>query len=63
MFLSMSLGVVVFSSDLIAQNGTGTRLIPNGAIKGAHFIETPDFVQVTGAETSTLVFSCNADAY
>ncbi|XP_006463015.1 hypothetical protein AGABI2DRAFT_43698, partial [Agaricus bisporus var. bisporus H97] len=26
----------------------GTRLIPPGAIKGAHFIQTPDFVQVTG---------------
>jgi hypothetical protein len=26
----------------------GTRLIPPGAITGAHFIQTPDFVQVTG---------------
>jgi hypothetical protein len=32
----------------VIQAGTGTRLIPDGAITGAHFIETPDFVQVTG---------------
>lgn len=30
------------------QNGTGARLIPDGAITGAHFVQTPDFVQVTG---------------
>ncbi|KAF5311021.1 hypothetical protein D9619_007903 [Psilocybe cf. subviscida] len=30
------------------ESGTGTRLIPDGAIKGAHFVQTPDFVQVTG---------------
>ncbi|KAG6828597.1 hypothetical protein H0H92_007338 [Tricholoma furcatifolium] len=29
------------------KNGTGTRLIPDGAITGAHFVQTPDFVQVT----------------
>ena len=28
--------------------GYGTRLIPNGAITGAHFVQTPDYVQVTG---------------
>ncbi|KAJ7582716.1 hypothetical protein C8J56DRAFT_792081 [Mycena floridula] len=28
--------------------GYGTRLIPDGAITGAHFVQTPDFVQVTG---------------
>ncbi|KAG6889133.1 hypothetical protein C0995_003493 [Termitomyces sp. Mi166 len=38
-----------FSSHTITfQNGTGTRLIPDGAITGAHFVQTPDFVQVTG---------------
>jgi hypothetical protein len=30
------------------QSGYGTRLIPDGTLKGAHFIKTPDFVQVTG---------------
>lgn len=28
--------------------GYGTRLIPDGTIKGAHFLKTPSFVQVTG---------------
>jgi len=28
--------------------GYGTRLIPDGTIKGAHFVQTPDYVQVTG---------------
>ncbi|KAF8223017.1 hypothetical protein L208DRAFT_1412509 [Tricholoma matsutake] len=37
------------------KNGTGARLIPDGAIKGAHFIETPDFVQVTGVGDLTLI--------
>ncbi|KAF8182062.1 hypothetical protein BJ912DRAFT_1032780, partial [Pholiota molesta] len=35
--------------------GTGTRLIPDGAITGAHFIETPDFVQVTGFGQLTVI--------
>ncbi|CUA77129.1 hypothetical protein RSOLAG22IIIB_06520 [Rhizoctonia solani] len=30
------------------QKGYGTRLIPDGTIKGAHFVQTPDYVQVTG---------------
>src|SRR6201996_2671231 len=30
------------------QSGHGTRVIPSGAITGAHFVQTPDFVQVTG---------------
>lgn len=29
-------------------DGYGTRLIPDGTIKGAHFVQTPDYVQVTG---------------
>ncbi|ELU44250.1 carbohydrate-binding module family 13 protein [Rhizoctonia solani AG-1 IA] len=28
--------------------GYGTRLIPDGTLKGAHFVQTPDYVQVTG---------------
>ncbi|KAI3613984.1 macrophage activating glycoprotein [Moniliophthora roreri] len=30
------------------KDGYGTRLIPDGTIKGAHFVKTPDYVQVTG---------------
>ncbi|KZT36170.1 hypothetical protein SISSUDRAFT_1050296 [Sistotremastrum suecicum HHB10207 ss-3] len=30
------------------KSGYGTRLIPDGTIHGAHFVQTPDFVQVTG---------------
>ncbi|EIN08212.1 hypothetical protein PUNSTDRAFT_52672 [Punctularia strigosozonata HHB-11173 SS5] len=30
------------------KDGHGTRLIPDGAITGAHFVQTPDYVQVTG---------------
>ncbi|KAI0763147.1 hypothetical protein BC629DRAFT_1682386 [Irpex lacteus] len=35
--------------------GYGTRLIPSGAITGAHFVQTPDFVQVTGVGDLTLI--------
>ena len=35
--------------------GYGTRLIPNGAITGAHFVQTPDYVQVTGVGDLTLL--------
>ncbi|KAG6876838.1 hypothetical protein C0992_011568 [Termitomyces sp. T32_za158] len=37
------------------KNGTGTRLIPDGAITGAHFVQTPDFVQVTGVGNLTFL--------
>ncbi|KAF8814669.1 hypothetical protein BYT27DRAFT_7205623 [Phlegmacium glaucopus] len=37
------------------QNGTGARLIPDGAITGAHFVQTPDFVQVTGIGNLQLI--------
>ncbi|KAI0676230.1 hypothetical protein C8Q78DRAFT_961321 [Trametes maxima] len=30
------------------KDGHGTRLIPDGAIQGAHFVQTPDYVQITG---------------
>ncbi|KAF8328096.1 uncharacterized protein EI90DRAFT_3155849 [Cantharellus anzutake] len=30
------------------RSGYGTRLIPPGAITGAHFIQTPNYLQVTG---------------
>ncbi|OBZ67652.1 hypothetical protein A0H81_12193 [Grifola frondosa] len=35
------------------KDGYGTRLIPNGTITGAYFIQTPDFVQITGAGNLT----------
>ncbi|KAF8888564.1 hypothetical protein BD779DRAFT_1439921 [Infundibulicybe gibba] len=37
------------------KNGTGSRLIPDGAITGAHFVQTPDFVQITGVGNLTLL--------
>ncbi|KAG6915946.1 hypothetical protein DXG01_009168 [Tephrocybe rancida] len=30
------------------KSGRGTRTIPNGALKGVHFVKTPNYVQVTG---------------
>lgn len=30
------------------QGGKGTRIIPDGTIFGAHFIQTPDYIQITG---------------
>ncbi|KAG6906544.1 hypothetical protein DXG01_013252 [Tephrocybe rancida] len=35
--------------------GTGSRLIPDGAITGVHFVQTPDFVQVTGVGNLTFL--------
>jgi len=31
-----------------SQPGRGTRLIPEGTITGLHFVETPDYIQLTG---------------
>ncbi|KDQ08602.1 hypothetical protein BOTBODRAFT_48091 [Botryobasidium botryosum FD-172 SS1] len=30
------------------RSGYGTRLIPDGTIQGVHFVQTPDYVQITG---------------
>ncbi|PFH48480.1 carbohydrate-binding module family 13 protein [Amanita thiersii Skay4041] len=30
------------------KSGRGTRVIPDGTLKGVHFVKTPDYVQVTG---------------
>ena len=30
------------------KDGYGTRLIPDGTITGAHFIQTPDYIQIIG---------------
>ncbi|PFH49588.1 hypothetical protein AMATHDRAFT_147435 [Amanita thiersii Skay4041] len=35
------------------KNGTGARLIPDGTITGAHFVRTPDFIQITGVGNLT----------
>ena len=37
------------------QSGHGTRVIPDGAISGAHFVQTPDYVQVTGVGDLTKI--------
>ncbi|EPQ31712.1 uncharacterized protein PFL1_01045 [Pseudozyma flocculosa PF-1] len=37
------------------KSGYGTRLIPDGTIKGAHFLKTPSFVQVTGTGDFTKI--------
>ncbi|CAO1637155.1 unnamed protein product [Parajaminaea phylloscopi] len=37
------------------KSGYGTRLIPDGTIKGAHFLKTSSFVQVTGVGDFTKV--------
>ncbi|KAI0754238.1 hypothetical protein C8Q80DRAFT_1296968 [Daedaleopsis nitida] len=37
------------------QGGYGTRVIPDGAISGAHFVQTPDYVQVTGVGDLTKI--------
>ncbi|KAL0569265.1 hypothetical protein V5O48_012708 [Marasmius crinis-equi] len=33
----------------------GTRTIPNGTLKGVHFVKTPDYVQVTGTGDFTKI--------
>ncbi|KAF8633171.1 hypothetical protein AX17_004672 [Amanita inopinata Kibby_2008] len=37
------------------KKGTGTRLIPDGSITGVHFVQTPDFVQITGVGNLTSI--------
>lgn len=37
------------------QDGKGTRLIPDGTLKGVHFVKTPDYVQVTGVGDLTKI--------
>ncbi|KAI9510079.1 hypothetical protein F5148DRAFT_1282277 [Russula earlei] len=37
-----------FSADRSGVPGYGTRIIPDGTLTGAHFVKTPDYVQVTG---------------
>ena len=37
------------------KDGYGTRLIPENTITGAHFVQTPDYVQVTGVGDLTKI--------
>lgn len=41
----------------------GTRLIPAGTFTGAHFVQTPDYVQVTGASPFTSICCSHTDSY
>ncbi|KAH8994480.1 hypothetical protein EDB92DRAFT_1849454 [Lactarius akahatsu] len=42
--------------------GYGTRLIPDGSVTGAHFVQTPDYVQVTGVGDFTKINIPKGDA-
>lgn len=44
------------------QPGYGTRVMPPGTITGAHFVQTPDYVQVTGVGDLTLINIPKGDA-
>lgn len=37
------------------KSGYGTRVMPEGTITGAHFVQTPDYVQVTGVGDLTKI--------
>jgi hypothetical protein len=37
------------------KSGRGTRVIPNGSLKGVHFVRTKDYVQVTGVGDFTKI--------
>lgn len=37
------------------KDGHGTRLIPDGSITGAHFVQTPDYVQIMGVGDLTKI--------
>ncbi len=37
------------------KSGRGTRTIPNGSLKGIHFVKTPDYVQITGVGDFTKI--------
>jgi len=37
------------------KSGRGTRTMPNGTLKGVHFVKTPDYVQVTGVGNFTKI--------
>jgi len=43
------------------KTGRGARTIPNGTLKGVHFVQTPDYVQVTGVGDFTKINVPNGD--
>ena len=45
------------------KSGRGTRTIPNKTLKGVHFVQTPDYVQVTGVGDFTSMNIPNKDEY
>lgn len=44
-----------------SQGKWGTRLIPDGTIKSLHFVQTPDYVQVTGSADFTSIGMVQGD--
>ncbi|KDR78590.1 hypothetical protein GALMADRAFT_244033 [Galerina marginata CBS 339.88] len=44
------------------KSGRGTRTIPNGSLKGVHFVKTPEYVQVTGVGDFTSMNIPRGDA-
>ncbi|GJJ15048.1 hypothetical protein Clacol_009323 [Clathrus columnatus] len=44
------------------KSGRGTRLIPDGTLKGVHFVKTPDYVQITGVGDLTKLNIIDGDA-
>lgn len=44
------------------KDGYGTRLIPEGTITGAHWVQTPKFVQITGVGDLTSLLIPEGDS-
>jgi len=44
-----------FEVSWCLKDGYGTRVIPDGSITGAHFVQTPDYIQVTGVGDMTML--------
>ncbi len=44
------------------KSGRGTRLIPEGTLKGVHFVKTPDYVQITGVGDFTKINVLKGDS-
>lgn len=44
------------------KSGRGTRVIPDGTLKGVHFVKTPDYVQVTGVGDFTKINVLKGDS-
>jgi hypothetical protein len=55
--ISTNAGIQQIEVSWCMKDGYGTRLIPDGSIHGAHFVQTPDFVQITGNFSSSGVSS------